>query len=605
MLSRASLILLLCQWKNTFAEDCVAPELPNGQVTGSGDTRSWTGTFSCDPGFVLVTRAQLKCRDGVWSDPAPPACTALGGGCDKSDLPVIANGRSFPYQPRKFRGSVYKFKCNRGYKRWGHSLVHCTGNNWDFDRVPICHVTSCPLEDMTSVLGGRAVTRAEGGLLFYQCSAPGAVMAGSPSLVCTQRGWNDTKPECQFGPSTMDIRGPASIMRGEAEEYECEAGPSNPVSEITWQLVSHEGEAMDHLLQVSSESSSLEEEGLVSVSRARVRVPSDQAIVGLRVSCRTEARGNTEARDKTISVHFGPIDLSIKGPAVAQTQSNVEVTCQTTPSVPAAQVSWIISSEVTHIVSGETVHQEKDGSFVTMSTMNLFIPDTEHAEDVVVECVAKHDTLLHEDIAAVHVIKVSNSRTTATTTTERDAVDSLIDVNEDEYSYEEEDEEYYEEAYNEVENTFNTDSGLRSPKSHEADVAVNIYKYQVESQEQTRGDTGNGNVTHLVSLDEQHADLIYADEGDQTKSPDYKAGAADTSELTFSKSETFEPKSYSSLKLDTASMSTKTVGGDNIEPEVPMKASHTKSMSAAATVPFTFSFVSLVLPMILSLKYFL
>ena len=64
-------------------------------------------------------------------------------------------------------------------------------------RVPICHVTSCSLEDMTSVLGGRAVTRGDGGLLFYQCSAPGAEMSGSPSLVCTQRGWNDTKPECQ------------------------------------------------------------------------------------------------------------------------------------------------------------------------------------------------------------------------------------------------------------------------------------------------------------------------------------------------------------------------------------------------------------------------
>ena len=64
-------------------------------------------------------------------------------------------------------------------------------------RVPICHLTSCPLEDMTSVVGGRAVTRAEGGLIFYQCSAPGAVMVGSPSLVCTRAGWNDTKPECQ------------------------------------------------------------------------------------------------------------------------------------------------------------------------------------------------------------------------------------------------------------------------------------------------------------------------------------------------------------------------------------------------------------------------
>ena len=194
-------------------------------------------------------------------------------------------------------------------------------------------------------------------------------------------------------------------------------------------------------------------------------------------------------------------------------------------------------------------------------------------------------------------INTLDSRTTATTTTERNAVDSLIDVNEDEYSYEEEDEEYYEEAYNEVEDTFNADSGLRSPKSHDADTAVNIYKYQVESQEQTRGDNGNGNVTHVVSLDEQHADLIHADEGDQTKSPDYKAGA-DTNEMTFSKSETSEPKSYSSLKLE-PSMSTKTVGGDNIEPEVPMTA----SQRASATIPFASS-VSLALS-ILSFKYFL
>ena len=100
----------------------------------------------------------------------------------------------------------------------------------------------------------------------------------------------------------MDIRGPDSITRGETVEYECEAGPSNPVSEITWDLVSHEGEVMSHLLQVSSEASSLEEDGLVSVSRARVSVPSDQAIIGLHLSCRTEARGNIEARDKTISV---------------------------------------------------------------------------------------------------------------------------------------------------------------------------------------------------------------------------------------------------------------------------------------------------------------
>ena len=104
----------------------------------------------------------------------------------------------------------------------------------------------------------------------------------------------------------MSLEGPDSITRGEAAEYACEAGPSYPVSEITWELASHEGEAMDHLLQVSGVTTSQEAEGgLVSVSRARVFVPNDEAIVGLRVSCRTEARasGNTVTRDKTISVH--------------------------------------------------------------------------------------------------------------------------------------------------------------------------------------------------------------------------------------------------------------------------------------------------------------
>ena len=201
-----------------------------------------------------------------------------------------------------------------------------------------------------------------------------------------------------------------------------------------------------------------------------------------------------------------------------------------------------------------------------------------------------------------------DSRTTATTTTERevtDALDSLMDVNEDEYSYEE-DEDYYEESYNEVEDTLDADSGMRSPKSHDAD-AVNIYKYEVDSQEQTQGDNGNGNLTRLVSL-EQNVNLVDADEGGQVmpaKSPDYNTvtGEADSSDLIFSKAETSEPKSYSSLKLDTASMSTKTAGGDN-DPEVPMTASQTKSMSAAATVPISFSFISLLLP-ILSFKYFL
>ena len=63
-----------------------------------------------------------------------PLIVALGGGCDKSDLPVIANGRSSPYQPSKFRGSVYRYKCNRGFKRYCWNPVPCISRyfNWSY-----------------------------------------------------------------------------------------------------------------------------------------------------------------------------------------------------------------------------------------------------------------------------------------------------------------------------------------------------------------------------------------------------------------------------------------------------------------------------------------
>ena len=91
-----------------------------------------------------------------------------------------------------------RYKCDRGYKMWGHQLVHCTGRAWDLARLPICHAAApaCPREVAAQLLGGRAVARAEGGVYLYQCTAPGAALLGSPVLVCTRSGWNDTAPEC-------------------------------------------------------------------------------------------------------------------------------------------------------------------------------------------------------------------------------------------------------------------------------------------------------------------------------------------------------------------------------------------------------------------------
>ena len=63
--------------------------------------------------------------------------TAIGK-CDPDNLPEIQNGRKDPYKTTQYRGAVYKFSCARGFKRLGNSLVHCIGDHWDLQRVPVC-----------------------------------------------------------------------------------------------------------------------------------------------------------------------------------------------------------------------------------------------------------------------------------------------------------------------------------------------------------------------------------------------------------------------------------------------------------------------------------
>ena len=55
-------------------------------------------------------------------------------GC--SSLPDLLNGRNVPIQGS--RGSAYRFKCNRGFKRFGELRTHCIGDRWSHTHMPSC-----------------------------------------------------------------------------------------------------------------------------------------------------------------------------------------------------------------------------------------------------------------------------------------------------------------------------------------------------------------------------------------------------------------------------------------------------------------------------------
>ena len=99
---------------------CHPPQLDNGVVEaeeGAGGN-FFKGEFRCNPGFTLSGPTTLKCRNGVWSG-SMPVCSVSG--CDPNKLPTIVNGRRI--KVKRARNSVFKYKCNRGYRLFGPKNV--------------------------------------------------------------------------------------------------------------------------------------------------------------------------------------------------------------------------------------------------------------------------------------------------------------------------------------------------------------------------------------------------------------------------------------------------------------------------------------------------
>ena len=59
------------------------------------------------------------------------------GQCDPARLGKISAGRRV--RLRKYRGSVWRWECNKGFTLLGPSLVFCDGaGTWSQDTTPLC-----------------------------------------------------------------------------------------------------------------------------------------------------------------------------------------------------------------------------------------------------------------------------------------------------------------------------------------------------------------------------------------------------------------------------------------------------------------------------------
>ena len=59
------------------------------------------------------------------------------GSCDEGSVPKISkNG----FQQRKGNsvGSIYRYKCNKGYRLVGSTTAYCTPTGWSVVEAPLC-----------------------------------------------------------------------------------------------------------------------------------------------------------------------------------------------------------------------------------------------------------------------------------------------------------------------------------------------------------------------------------------------------------------------------------------------------------------------------------
>ena len=83
----------------------------------------------------------------------------------------------------------------------------------------------------------------------------------------------------------------------------------------------------------------------------------------------------------------------------------MEVRCVSSPSVPPAHLHWVVMQDRQKMeyTPEQEEEQEEDGSWRTTSVLEFLAGD---GDEVVVECIARHDALEDDTVAQAHVIKI-------------------------------------------------------------------------------------------------------------------------------------------------------------------------------------------------------
>merc|ERR1711892_602252 len=326
---RLSFLILFCITIG-WADLCPEPVVPNGMVRGQKDENLFFGEITCDIGYHMVGASKtIKCRQGVWSQKELPVCSAIGG-CPS--LPSLLNGRNVPMQGS--RNSAFRFKCNRGFKRFGEQRTHCEGNGWSHTHMPICAKASCDKTGMLDIPYGEGRALLRGAVYKYRCNHE-VEMEGSNTLVCDGERWNGTVPDCNVLPdeTRLELIVSGSVVTvvkpGDLVLVTCQAGGGHPVPDI--------GLTLDGLPAGSKDFRNLKDSFTFTATGNEE---------GKRILCSAVNKVGTSTTSTILPVRAPPKQAVISGPETVHHEDAFTYECSVEGGNPEPEISWTVSDHL-------------------------------------------------------------------------------------------------------------------------------------------------------------------------------------------------------------------------------------------------------------------
>jgi len=450
------------QWSGSFPH-CVVldgcdpddlPQIKNGRRFSYKTSRYRGGVYkySCHKGFARVGHALVWCDGGKWSSSESDAPVCAKTGCNTDLVSRIHNGHTVVEE----EGAIVRFHCKEGSKLEGPKRIHCDGEKWS-DNPPHCLSPASRPSLAIEVAGNIAPNIAVGDLITIVCNAKGgnpspalslylnhtevgeprytqnthsfqaSAKDNSASVMCSAINSQTISPitseiflNILFGPTSVLItpssesaclHAKAQVCQepGEETRLTCQSSPSNPPAILHWAVMdARDGKDLIDINDPVTDTS-WDDFGWVTSSTIQLKHIQDQSYV--RVQCTATNTALQRKVKDVIMVEMSSPPDSVRishHPEHPNPGETVSLKCVASPSVPAADLRWILISK------GEQEEHKPEEEIEMIgggwqATSVLKFEAREHGE-VVVECIASHQGLVDDTVAHVRVIEIGQGK---------------------------------------------------------------------------------------------------------------------------------------------------------------------------------------------------